>query len=190
MRQPRTNMAEIRAGISRILKKVSFSQTAVSLCEEQANAANEKFLLRVLEDEMTNREETRRARLLREAGFPVYKTLDKYESGSVTLPSTLNRNELESCSFVTGKKNLVLYGPVGTGKTHLAIALGVRSCELGLRVKFYTAAQLVVLLTEAYAAGTLEKLLNSVLRADLLLIDEWGYVPVSREGAQLLSCWL
>ena len=186
MRKPRTNRGETRAEISRILKKVSFSQTAVALCEEEANAVNERFLLRVLEAEMANREETRRARLLREAAFPVYKTLDKYENGTVTLPPSLGRKELESCSFVTGKKNLVLYGPVGTGKTHLAIALGVRSCELGLRVKFFTAAQLVVLLSEAYAAGTLEKFLKSILRAELLIIDEWGYVPVSREGAQLL----
>ena len=75
---------------------------------------------------------------------------------------------------------------MGTGKTQLAIALGIRSCELGFRVKFFTAAQLVVLLSEALAAGTLEKLLRSILKAELLIIDEWGYVPVSREGAQLL----
>lgn len=169
-----------------MLKKVTFSQTAIAICEEEANAVNEKFLRRVLEAEIANREETRRARLLREAAFPVYKTLETYEDGSCTFPPLVSRKDLESCSFVTEKKNLVLYGPVGTGKTHLAIALGVRSCELGFRVKFFTAAQLVVLLSEALAAGTLEKLLRSILKAELLIIDEWGYVPVSREGAQLL----
>lgn len=169
-----------------MLKKVTFSQTAIAICEEEANAVNEKFLRRVLEAEIANREETRRARLLREAAFPVYKTLETYEDGSCTFPPLVSRKDLESCSFVTEKKNLVLYGPVGTGKTHLAIALGVRSCELGFRVKFFTAAQLVVLLSEALAAGTLEKLLRSILKVELLIIDEWGYVPVSREGAQLL----
>lgn len=186
MRQQRTNRSDTRKAISGILKKVTFSQTAVSICEEEANAMNEKFLLRVLEAEIANREETRRARLLREASFPVYKTLDSYEEGACTLPPLVGRKEIESCAFVTEKKNLVLYGPVGTGKTHLAIALGVRSCELGFRVKFFTAAQLVVLLSEALASGTLEKLMHSILKAELLIIDEWGYVPVSREGAQLL----
>lgn len=89
-------------------------------------------------------------------------------------------------SFVPEKKNLVLYGPVGTGKTHLATALGVIACEKGYRTRFFTAAELVVRLSEAYATGTLEKLLKSILRADLLIIDEWGYVPVDRQGAQLL----
>lgn len=186
MRQPRTNRSEIRTSISQNLKKVMFSQTAVTICEEEGTAIMERFLLRVLESEIASREESRRSRLLREASFPVYKTLSTYENGSCTFPPTLTRDELETCSFVGEKKNLVLYGPVGTGKTHLAIALGVRSCELGFRVKFYTAAQLVVLLSEALGTGTLEKLMRSILKAELLIIDEWGYVPVSREGAQLL----
>lgn len=186
MRQQRTNRSDTRKAISCMLKKVTFSQTAIGICEEEANAMNEKFLLRVLEAEIANREETRRARLLREAAFPVYKTLETYEDGSCTVPPLVTRRDLESCSFITEKKNLVLYGPVGTGKTHLAIALGVHACELGFRVKFFTAAQLVVLLSEALTAGTLEKLLRNILKAELLIIDEWGYVPVSREGAQLL----
>jgi DNA replication protein DnaC len=80
----------------------------------------------------------------------------------------------------------VLYGPVGTGKTHLATALGVIACQMGRRTRFFTAAELVVRLSEAFAAGTLEKLLRSLLRSELLVIDEWGYVPVDRQGAQLL----
>lgn len=186
MRQPRTNRSEIRASISQNLKKVMFSQTAVALCAEEGSAITERFLLRVLESEIASREDSRRCRLLREASFPVYKALQSYENGSCTFPPALTRNEMETCSFVSEKKNLVLYGPVGTGKTHLAIALGVRSCELGYRVKFYSAAQLVVLLSEALGNGTLEKLFRSILRTELLIIDEWGYVPINREGAQLL----
>lgn len=186
MRRPRSNREDLREEIAPLLRRVAFSQTAIRLCEDEGNADRERFLLRILQGEIGNREEVRHARFLREAAFPVYKTLKGFEFASLKLPPTLSMADLESVSFVPEKKNLVLYGPVGTGKTHLATALGVIACEKGYRTRFFTAAELVVRLSEAYAAGTLEKLLKSILRAELLIIDEWGYVPVDRQGAQLL----
>ena len=88
--------------------------------------------------------------------------------------------------FIPEKKNLVLYGPVGTGKTHMAIALGLKACEMGLQVKFYSVTSLVLKLGEAWKSGTLEKLVRELLNLDLLILDEWGYVPVDKEGSQLL----
>jgi len=186
MRKPRTNRTEVRREMSSLLGKMALSQTAIRLCEHEAAASQEKFLLHILKSELANREEVRRARFLREAAFPVYKTLEGFEFTSVRLPPSLSTEELYSGAFITEKKNLVLYGPVGTGKTHLATALGVLSCSMNLRTRFFTAAELVVRLSEAFATGTLEKLLKNLLRADLLIIDEWGYVPVDRQGAQLL----
>ncbi|WP_127580738.1 ATP-binding protein [Paenibacillus koleovorans] len=72
------------------------------------------------------------------------------------------------------------------GKTHLAIAAGLRACELGMTVKFYTVAELVMRLAEAKRAGTLERLLSEIQRCQLLILDEWGYIPVDKEGSQLL----
>ena len=80
----------------------------------------------------------------------------------------------------------MLYGPVGTGKPHLVTAVGVRACELGMAVKFYTVADLVMRLSEAKRGGTLERLSKEIGRTDRLILDEWGYVPVDREGSQLL----
>lgn len=186
MRRPRTNRMVLRDEISCLLRKVAFSQTAVRICKESGDAHMEQFLATVLTAEIENREGVRKARFLHEATFPVYKTFEGYDFVNLKLPPLLARSELETASFIGGKQNLVLYGPVGTGKTHLAIAIGVAACTHGYRVRFFTAAELVVRLSEAFAAGMLEKLLRTILKADLLIIDEWGYVPVDRQGAQLL----
>lgn len=186
MRRLRTNRMVLRDEISSLLRRVAFSQTAVRICKESGDAQMEQFLATVLAAEIENREGVRRARFLHEAAFPVYKTLEGYDFVNLKLPPLLARSELETAGFIGEKRNLVLYGPVGTGKTHLAIALGVAACAHGYRVRFFTAAELVVRLSEAFAAGMLEKLLRTILKAELLIIDEWGYVPVDRQGAQLL----
>jgi DNA replication protein DnaC len=186
MRKPRVNRNKHREEISFLLRRMAFSQTALRLCEEEASASQEEFFLHVLRSEMANREEVRKARFLREAGFPVYKTLSGYEFQNLQLPPNLTRTELCGGGFIAEKKNLVLYGPVGTGKSHLATALGVLACEQGIRTRFFTAAQLVVRLSEAFASGVLEKVISSILKAQLLIIDEWGYVPIDKQGAQLL----
>jgi len=186
MKRHRTNRAELRDEIGVLLRRVTFSQTAVRICKESGDARMERFLAKVLTAEIENREQVRHARFLREAAFPVYKTFEGYNFANLKLPPLLSRAELESASFIGDRLNLVLYGPVGTGKTHLAIAIGVAACARGYRVRFFSAAELVVRLSEAFAAGTLEKLLRTILKADLLIIDEWGYVPVDRQGAQLL----
>jgi len=146
----------------------------------------DQFLLNVLRSEMVSREQARRASFLLKATFSVYKTLEGFHFTSLTLPPALSRHELTSIEFVTWKTNLVMYGPVGTGKTHLATALGVEACNRSIRTKFFTAAELVVRLSEAHKEGMLDKLLKSVLKTELLIIDEWGYVPVDHQGAQLL----
>jgi DNA replication protein DnaC len=186
MRKQRVNRAHLRGEIAVLLRRLAFSQTAVHLCEQEGVASQEEFLLRVLTSELANREEVRKARFLHEAAFPVYKTLAGYDLQNLRLPPNLSRAELSSGAFIREKKNLVLYGPVGTGKTHLASALGALACDQGIRTRFFTTAQLVVRLSEAMANGTLDKVLASILKAELLIIDEWGYVPIDKQGAQLL----
>jgi len=176
----------LRKEISAFCKKLVLSQRAVTLCETEATPKQEEFLHRVLAEEMESRERSRRSRLMSRAGFPVYKTLEGYDRHGVKLPSSLQWSDLTEGTFVHGRRNLVLYGPVGTGKTHLAIATGQRACELGMTVKFYTVAELVMRLAEAKRSGTLERLLNEIQRCQLLILDEWGYVPVDKEGSQLL----
>lgn len=145
-----------------------------------------EYLACALEREVKKREENKRDRLVKRAKFPVYKTFEGYEFRCVKLPPALSREELEEVSFIEKKQNLVLYGPVGIGKTHMAIAAGVRACMKGFRVRFCTVTELVLKLAEARKNGTLERLRNDLNSLDLLILDEWGYVPVDRDGSQLL----
>ena len=89
-------------------------------------------------------------------------------------------------AFLARKENLILYGPVGTGKTHMATAIGVEACNQGKKVKFYRTAALVNDLNDAQTAGNLGKMLKQLSKLDLLICDEWGYIPLDRQGAQLL----
>lgn len=113
-----------------------------------------------------------------------YAQSTRFDSISVKLPSGLSPEDLKQCAFIDEKRNLILYGNVGTGKTHLAIALGIEACRKGLKVGFYRTANLVNQLSDAKRSGELSKLLVSIRKLDLLICDEWGYVPLDR-GARL-----
>lgn len=177
---------ETRIAISACCKALYLSKNVLRLCEDEATPKQEEFLLKILEEEVASREKNRITRLLSRANFPTLKSFDEYEFKAVRFPPTLNQDELMSGRFIEEKKNLVLYGPVGTGKTHMAIALGIQACEMGLQVKFYSVTSLVLKLGEAWKNGTLERLVRELQNLDLLILDEWGYVPIDKEGSQLL----
>ena len=167
-------------------RKLFFTTAIPDVCIKNGTPKQIEFLRDALKSELEERESNRRQRLIKRAKFPVYKTFEGYEYNCVQLPPALSREDLENVSFVKNKQNLVLYGPVGVGKTHMAIAAGVRACMDGLRVQFYTVTELVLKLAEARKNGTLERLRNTLNSLDLLILDEWGYVPVDRDGSELL----
>jgi len=174
---------------SRILessRQLFLSSRISEVCREKGTQKQLEFVEMLFSEELRLRDENRRRRLFKRAGFPVYKTFEGYSYVNVKFPPAFNREELENLDFVPEKKNLVLYGPVGIGKTHMAIAVGTKACNLGYRTKFYTVTELVLKLSESRKNGTLEKLLRELRDLDLLILDEWGYVPVDKEGSQLL----
>jgi DNA replication protein DnaC len=133
--------------------------------------------------------QNRQKRRLAEAKFPVLKTLDQYD---FSLMPQLNRSlilELAQGRYLAQHESILLAGDIGTGKTHIATALGVAACQQSYRVRFFTAAGLTNELLEAQAAHRLTRLEASVLRLDLLILDEVGFVPFTKDGADLLfSC--
>ncbi|WP_077216413.1 IS21-like element helper ATPase IstB [Peptoclostridium litorale] len=147
---------------------------------------NEEFLLKLLQAEVVNREIIRKKRLLKNAEFDVIKTFQDYSFDNIEIPKSISIETIQKASFIGNKENLILYGAVGTGKTHMATAIGVQACNQGKEVKFIRTASLVNQLSEAKASGSLKKYIKKIQNCELLIFDEWGYVPFEKEGAQLL----
>jgi DNA replication protein DnaC len=155
----------------------------------EASAANEdyeQYLLRLTELEVAARSANAMKARIKQALFPVIKDLDTYDFSllpSLSKPKVL---ELARGEWIDQHFNCCLIGNAGTGKTHLAIALGLAACRQGRRVRFFTAATLVTQLEEAQKAYHLDRLLTQLDKTDLLIVDELGYLSFSRSGAELL----
>jgi len=151
-----------------------------------ANETYEQYLLRLAELEVAARSANVLKARIKQAAFPAAKDFDTYD---FTAQPSLNKPkilELASGEWIAQRCNCCLVGNSGTGKTHLATALGLAACRQGWRVRFFTAAGLVNRLEEAQKQYQLERFLQQLDRAELLICDELGYLSFSRPGAELL----
>ena len=151
-----------------------------------AHWPHEDYLHEVLTAEQTSRHESVMRQRLREARFPEVKTLDTFDFAAAEGVNATQLHTLARGEWVTAPENLIFAGPIGTGKTHLAIALGVEATKQKRRVLFTRAADLVRQLLEARDARELTRLQQRLLRVDVLIIDELGFVPFDRVGGELL----
>jgi DNA replication protein DnaC len=140
----------------------------------------------MLEAELSHRDRSKRERLLRQARFPVPKSLDGFDWSNVSFPEGWGVGDLRSLSFVNAAEDLVFFGKTGRGKTHAATAIGMAAVSTGRPVRFWQTAQLVLQLGRAKRDGTLDRLLADVSKARLPMLDEFGYVPLDVDGARLL----
>ena len=146
----------------------------------------ERFLLRLCEQELIDRQRRMVERRIKQAKFPTIKRLDSFD---FTVMPSLNKAlvmELARCEYIDRKENVIALGNSGTGKTHIATGLGVAACQKGIPVLFTTAAQLALELIEARDEKSLLRLQKQLARQKLLIIDELGFVPLSKTGAELL----
>lgn len=151
-----------------------------------SNESYEGYLLRLTEAEVTTRAANALANRIRAAAFPVVKDFDTFDFSAIPSLPKQKVLELARGQWVEEHSNCCLIGSAGTGKTHIAVALGLAICRLGQRVRFVTAAGLVTQLEEAQQQHRLDRLLTQLDRLDLLIIDELGYLSFSRSGAELL----
>jgi len=147
--------------------------------------APEELLRTLIEAEITARDASNARNRLKAAGFPVIKTLDEFDL-AVSSINKATFDYLASLEWITARENLCLLGPAGTGKSHLLVALGVAAVHAGHRVGYFTAADLVETLYRGLADNSVGRIIDTLLRNELILIDEVGFAPLDDTGAQLL----
>ena len=167
-------------------RQAALSGTVLAEWAQKGTPKQREYLHRVLLAEHESRQESRRQRLLKSARLPAMKTLTGFDYTSVRFPEDYGRDHLESLDFINHSQDLVLYGDVGTGKTHMATALVAAACRQGIQARFFTTSALVMMLRRAKDEDRLDKELASLAKNQLLAIDELGYLPIDTEGARLL----
>ncbi|MGN6605631.1 MAG: IS21-like element helper ATPase IstB [Jatrophihabitans sp.] len=145
----------------------------------------EEFLRTLVEAEIAARDESNARTRMRTAAFPVTKRLADFDVAASSIP-TATFDYLASLEWIRAKENVCLIGPAGTGKSHMLVALGVAAVEAGHRVRYFTAAELVETLYRALADNSVGRVIEALLRNDLIVIDELGFAPLDDTGTQLL----
>lgn len=153
---------------------------------ERENLSPADFLSILASQEMAARQQRRVKNLISQANFPVIKTIDAFD---FSFPKTIGKSQvmnLFDLHFVEQKQNAILMGPPGTGKTHLALALGYHACLQGIKTLFTTAMNLINQLSASLADNSFLRAMKTFTSPTLLIIDELGYLPVDKQGAELL----
>ena len=145
-----------------------------------------KYLFRLAELELIDRHQRMVQRRVRAARFPAVKSLDTFDFPAIPSVNKSLLMELARCEYIQRRENVIAVGNSGTGKTHIALGLGLAACQRGMSVGFTTAAALVHELMEARDERRLLNLPRQMSRLGLLIIDELGFVPLSQTGAELV----
>lgn len=145
-----------------------------------------RYLARLVELELIDRERRMVERRIKAAKFPTVKSLDSFDFSAIPKLNKMQVLELARCEWIDRRENVIALGPSGTGKTHIALGLGLAACQKGLSVGFTTAASLVGEMMEARDERRLLRVQKQMAGYKLLIIDELGFVPLSKTGAELL----
>jgi len=166
--------------------------TMLAECEKTAarcasdNVDHLGFLLQLCELELLERERKAAIRRLKAANFPNHKTLDSFDFSAQPSVNKVQISELMRCEYIDRRESILMIGNPGTGKTHLATSLAMEACARGKKVRFWRVTELITTLMEAHEDRQLMRLRGRLSKLDLLVLDELGYVPASKVGAELL----
>lgn len=178
--------ADLDAGLRRLkLAAVRRSAPEVLLTAKTQRWTPEEVLRTLVEAEIAARDASNTANRLKAAGFPVLKTIEGFDVTASSVPQA-TVDYLASLEWVRAQNNLAIIGPPGTGKSHVLIALGHAAIDAGHKVRYFTAADLIDTLYRGLADNTVGKIIDTLLRADLVILDEIGFAPLDDTGTQLL----
>lgn len=144
------------------------------------------FVSDLLIAEIEGRKRAKLGKLLKDSNIPQIKTFENYSFDDISFPVALNKEKLLMAEWIDRKENLILMGGVGTGKTHMAIALAVEACRRGREVKFFRVSELVDTLKDRFNQGSLRRFTAQIKKSEILVLDEVGYVPFEQVGSELL----
>ena len=176
----------MKTAITTYQKKLRLSNNLIEIYESIHYETKDQFIHDLLDALYKERLTNITTRNLKYANFPVKKTLESYDWSHVQLPDKLSTDALIRLTFLKEQENLILYGNFGAGKTHLSIALGIKAINQNKTVYFFTVHELINRLVKENENGTGERFMKKLKKADLLILDEWGYLPLHQEGARLL----
>jgi len=174
--------------LSRTLHLPAFRGEYQGLAREAAaeSLSYEAFLLRLMEREYMKREENRKKVHIRQAGFVQYKYLNDLQRDELPTDASAKLPQLERLDFIKTGQNIILSGNPGTGKSHLATALGIKACQEGYKVHFTTISRMLTQIRESRSQKMLRTLEGRFEKFDLVICDEFGYISFDKEGAELL----
>jgi len=180
-------LMELQANL-RMLKLSTMARDLESFVRQarESGIGYDQFLLNLIAAELQARSESRLNRRLREAKFPLIKPIETFDLSAVPELDLRLFRELTGEGYIKEHRNVIFLGKTGAGKTHMATALGIEACRNNFRTRFVTCYGLVNELIEARQERTLQRLIQRYVRYDLLILDELGYVPFSKEGSELL----
>ena len=177
--------ADLEAGLRRLrLSAMRHLAPELLVVGKTQRWSPEEFLRTLLEAEIASRDASGTRSRMAQAAFPVAKSLDEFDVASSSVPRA-TFDYLASLEWIAAGENLCLVGPAGTGKSHLLVALGTAAVEAGRRVRYFTAPELIETLYRGLADNSVGRVIEQILRADLIMIDEVGFAPMDDTGAQL-----
>ena len=156
------------------------------LLDQQQDEVLTKKVTQLLSSEIELRQHSKLATLVKRASFPITKTFENYIFDDIIFQGRYDKDTIKDLEWIDRKENIILMGNVGTGKTHMSIALGIKACNKGKKVKFYKASNLIEELEQKHQEGRSAYFRRSLTKYDVLIIDEIGYIPFSQTGSELL----
>ena len=183
-------MVDIEKSIADCCKQLRLSSNFSGQAMTQEGETPQEYLLNLLTNEIEYRLIKRKNKYLNTAGFPRRYAVDDFRTDEIDFPDGVNLDSLINLDFYHAGKNVIMYGGTGTGKTMLSILIGISACNQEIPVKFYRTAGLINLFSESQSKGNLTALKKKLSSAQILILDEFGYVPYDRTGSQLLFDYL